>query len=89
MKCSTPSALQSNVVYKFNCLGDANISYIGYTACHLYTRAQEHLHPTASAIKNALAVHVQRYADCSNSNLDIGNFNAIKRCRSEYETKIQ
>ena len=31
LKCNTPLALKSKVVYKFNCLRDADISYIGKT----------------------------------------------------------
>ena len=31
LKCSTPFPLLSNVVYKFSCSRDANISYIGMT----------------------------------------------------------
>jgi len=41
--CSTPFPLMSNV-YKFSCLRDAKISYIGMTRHHLGIRVQEHLH---------------------------------------------
>ena len=33
-----------NVVYKFSCSRDANISYIGMTTRHLGIRIEEHLH---------------------------------------------
>ena len=34
LKCSTPLSLMSNVVYKFNCSCDADLSYIGMTTRH-------------------------------------------------------
>ena len=43
LKCLTPHALLSNVVYKFTCLRDATMSYIGRTTRHLGIRANEHL----------------------------------------------
>ena len=52
LKCSTPFPLLSNVVYKFSCSRDANISYIGMTTRHLGTRIQEHLHH--KTIKSAI-----------------------------------
>ena len=44
LKCSTPLSLMSNVVYKFNCSCDADLSYIGMTTRHLSVRIGEHLH---------------------------------------------
>ena len=43
LKCSTPTELSSNVVYKVSCPCGTAISYIGYTTRHLITRAHEHL----------------------------------------------
>ena len=43
LKCFTPTVLLSNVIYKFSCLCDMAISYVGYTTRHLVTRAHEHL----------------------------------------------
>ena len=37
LKSNTPSALVSNVVNKFTCLHDANMSYIDMTSRHLIT----------------------------------------------------
>ena len=42
LKCPTPKLLKANVVYKFDCLCDINISYIGKTKRHLATRIKEH-----------------------------------------------
>ena len=38
LKSQTPKALLSNVVYKFTCKHDANISYLGKTKRHMITR---------------------------------------------------
>ena len=43
LKCLSPHALLSNVVYKLTCLRDATMSYIGTTTRHLGVRAHEHL----------------------------------------------
>ena len=44
LKCSTLKHLISNVVYKFTCSCDTNITYIGMTTIHLGVRVEEHLH---------------------------------------------
>ena len=38
LKCATLKLLKANAVYKFSCLCDINISYIGKTKRHLATR---------------------------------------------------
>ena len=43
LKCPTPLALRSGVVYQFKSLCDADWSYIGKTKRHLSTRVKEHL----------------------------------------------
>ena len=42
LKCPTPILLKANVVYKFNCLCDVNISYIGKTKRHLATKIENY-----------------------------------------------
>ena len=42
LKSVTPKLLTSNVVYKFTCLCDTNITYIGKTKRHLMVRGLEH-----------------------------------------------
>ena len=44
IKCSISKHLISNVVYKFTCSSDTNITYIGMIARHLDVRVEEHLH---------------------------------------------
>ena len=85
LKCSTPAALMSNVVYKFNCLRDANCSYIGMTTCHLVTRTHEHLYSLTK--KTAITEHLKVCKDYKKNN-NINSFNNIGKCYAEYETKI-
>ena len=44
LKCSTPMSLISDVVYKFNCLRDTNVTYNGMTIRQFGVRVEEHLH---------------------------------------------
>ena len=57
LKCFASTELSSNVVYKFSCPCDTAISYIGYTTCHLITRAHEHLNLNSIA-KSAIKDHI-------------------------------
>ena len=43
LKCATPFFLRANVVYKYTCLHDADITYIGKTKRHLAIRMKEHV----------------------------------------------
>ena len=43
LKCSTPLALCSNVVYKFTCLCDIKFRYYSMSTRHLITKVREHL----------------------------------------------
>ena len=85
LKCSTPAALASNVVYQFDCLRDANCSYVGMTTRHLVTRVQEHLHSTTN--KTAISEHLKLCESCK-KDINIKSFKIIKKCSNEYETKI-
>ena len=87
LKCSTPFPLLSNVVYKFSCSRDANISYIGMTTRHLGTRIQEHLHH--KTIKSAIREHFEICQNCKLNNTNLNGFKVLRICNSEYATKIQ
>ena len=50
LKDLTPVSLMSNIVYKFNCPVDQDMSYIGMTTRHLITRVKEHKSRKCSAI---------------------------------------
>ena len=86
-KCSTPFPLLPNVVYKFSCSRDANISYIGMTTRHLGTRIQEHLHH--KTIKSAIREHFEICQNCKLNNTNLNGFKVLGTCNSEYATKIQ
>ena len=43
LKAKTLKHLLSNVIYKFSCQNDSELSYIGETKRHLVIRAEEHL----------------------------------------------
>ena len=69
IKSWTPSNLQSNVMYKYTCSRDVNIpvTYVGYSARHLITRAKEHISdckPNKKAVKN----HILNCNTCLDEN---------------------
>ena len=86
LKCVTPVELVSNVVYKFSCSCDTNMSYIGMTTRHLGTRIQEHLQPKA---KSAIRDHINDCQSCKQANINVDSFKVIKTCNTEYNSKIQ
>ena len=87
LKCSTPTELSSNVVYKFSCPCDTAISYIGYTTRY-FTRAHEHLNLNSIA-KSAIKDHIYSCSHCSKTDLSVSNFEVIKKCNTGFEAKIQ
>ena len=55
LKSKAPLLLNSNVIYKFTCSRDVNVTYVGTSARHLSIRAGEHLNVprlSKSASKN-------------------------------------
>ena len=85
LKCSTLTALLSNVVFKFNCPRDTNCSYIDMTTRYLTTRAHEHLHSTTT--KTAISEHLKVF-EGRKKNSNINSLNIIRKYNIEYETKI-
>ena len=81
LKAGVPSALASNVIYKYTCSLDANVSYIGKTIRHLTTRAQEH---TSAVGEKTTAVcdHISICDSCQTSvRADVmANFTIVRRC---------
>ena len=76
----------ANVVYKYTCLCDTNITYIGETKRHLVIRCLEHLSFDKKDPKSEIKTHLLNCDICKNSSLD--NFDIIQKCNSERETKI-
>ena len=75
----------SNVVYKFNCLFDADYSYIGMTTRHLNVRVREHLH---SKVKSAVGRHIDNCHVCKEK-AGVNDFKIMRACSTEYNIKIQ
>ena len=71
LKCVTSVQLVSNVVHKFSCSCDANMSYIGMTTRHLGTRIQEHLQ---SKGKSAIRDHIDDCQFCNQASINNDNF---------------
>ena len=88
LKNKTPYALLSNVVYKFKCSHDARETYIGMSTRHLITRANEHLNVRQKS-DSAINQHIRNCEHCSAENLNVYSFKILKKCPTEYETKIQ
>ena len=83
LKSLTPRLLLSNVVYKFSCLFDTNLNYIGKTKRHFITWWLEHLEGSEkSEVKEHIKI-CELCKECSFDNLEI-----LKKCRSDHETKI-
>ena len=70
--------MRPNVVYRFKCLRDADISYIGKTERHLVSRVAEHLR-----------THLSKCSTCLNGNLSVQNFEILKTARGALELGIQ
>ncbi|MCG8430365.1 MAG: hypothetical protein MJA29_04255, partial [Candidatus Omnitrophica bacterium] len=83
LKCRTPFNLKAKVIYKFTCLRDADISYIGKTKRHLALRMKEHRDTSASAVGQ----HLQTCQACQ-TGFNSG-FSVIDTCRSDYECVIK
>ena len=83
LKCSTPTSLISNVVYKFNCLCDTNVTYIGMTIRQFGVRVEEHLHlKKVQQYRNTLMF--ANHARVTRMFLTI-----FKTCNTQYSTTIQ
>ena len=75
--CSRP--FNSNVVYKFKCSADQNVSYIGETKRQLFRRVADH---TKTDKKSAVFEHLIMCTHCQNSNNIMNQFEIIKKCEA-------
>ena len=87
LKSQTPKALMSNVVYKFTCKHDANLTYLGKTKRHMTTRVKEHGDLDARE-KTAVASHIVNCQTCKQNKLVLDDFEIVKHCKNDFETKI-
>jgi len=88
LKSQTPKALMSNVVYKYTCKLDANISYLGKTKRHLITRVMDHADLDAGEKKTAVASHVTECLTCKQNKTCLDDFEILKHCKTDFETQI-
>ena len=63
LKCRTPVTLKANVIYKYTCLCDTDISYIGKTKRHLAIRMKEH----RDSQRSAIGQHLKHCKACQSS----------------------
>ena len=87
LKSEAPLPLCSNVVYKFTCLCDTNLIYIGMSFRHLIIRVKEHLN-LADSKKSAIKNHILSCPTCSNLQYNIDSFTILRKCNSDYEAKF-
>ena len=87
LKSVVPPAMKANVVYKFSCLCDTGLYYIGQTKRHLVVRAGNHLTPKQSS-NSEVQKHIFDCSTCKKANLSVNNFSILKQCSNEYTTRI-
>ena len=80
LKSNVPHALRSGVVYKYTCLVDPSIAYIGKTRRHLVARVKEH----GSQLDSAIFAH---RASC-NCPFSLNNFSILRSVRNDLELNI-
>ena len=86
LKCLTPHALLSNVVYKFTCLRDATMSYIGMTTRHLGIRANEHSSLQLNSKRTAVQDHILTCEKCKSESLTVNNLKVGQKCNAKVFT---
>lgn len=89
LKSPTPKALTSKVVYKFSCVRDASQTYIGMSTRHLCVRVNEHFSSNSSSKKSAIHQHIQSCIYCNSIQSPLAQFNIVKKCNTDFSTKIQ
>ena len=85
LKSSTPLPLLANVVYRFQCLCDANQVYFGKTLRHLATRVKEHGN---SKLKSAVSNHLKICSYCR-EDFSCKMFDVIGFGRNDMEITIK
>ena len=83
IKSNTPLALYSNVVYKFTCSCDMNLTYYGMFTRHLITRVREHL-DFNSIQRSAIKDHILSCDICSDGQHGLKSFN----CNQKMSIKV-
>jgi len=82
-KDKTKSALKSLVVYKYSCLRDSNICYVGKTNRHLHTRILEHRKGSS-----AIFEHLHICDSCANTNNFLSSFKILHQASDKQQLEI-
>ena len=85
LKDRTPWLYSTNVVYKFVCSGDGDISYIGMTTRQLFVRVAEHFNP---AKRSAVQDHVANCRSCQMLKNPADGFTLCRVCGDKRETEV-
>ena len=85
LKCRTPLPVLSRVVYRFQCLGDQTESYVGMTVRTMSERVKEHLKGRG---ESAIHDHIASCHSCKQTKISLSNFSILKKCRTQFDTKI-
>ena len=88
LKSRTPTPLVSNVVYRFSCLYEADLTYIGKSARHLITRAKEYWSLKSITRKSAVKKHILKCINCVKSDNILKPFSILRKCIWDYDTEI-
>ena len=72
-KSKTPKILASDVVYKYTCVCDTSLTYIGKTKRHLVVRSEEHLGYEKDLPKSEIKTHLKGCHICRNSTIKFWN----------------
>ena len=88
LKSRTPLLLCSNVVYKFTCSCDSNITYIGKSPRHSSTRVGKHLNMASQHENSKIKQHILRCTLCSNVRHNLNSLDVLKQCKSDFQVKI-
>ena len=87
LKSVVPSAMKANVVYKFSCLCDTGLYYIGQTKRHLAVRAKDHITPKVNS-NSEIQKHIFDCNGCKRASLSVDHFSILKQCVGVYDTRI-
>ena len=88
LKSRTPLLLCSNVVYKFTCSCDSNLTFISKSTRYLRIRVGEHLNVASLHENSAIKQHILSCTVCSNVRHDLNPVVVLKQCKSDFQAKI-
>lgn len=85
LKSNTSKALQSSVIYKFQCSGDPNICYVGETGRQLIRRINDHL-----STNTAITHHLRecQFCDIRCDNI-LENFKILHKASNQFDRSVK